>query len=261
MSIERIDHLERLARLRDSGALSSEEYEVEKQKVLSSEAVGVSHPSSRKLSRARSTWMVIGGVIGFSVVAAVVVFTSTTINDSEATSVIPAQAATSVTLNGSKAKSALSVQESPGAPVSVNNIVAEPKNTFLSPPREPTVSRAGPPDLARYAGKYADDPVDGIKFLSHPQVRKLVRAAAPAAIAKRILDGNAVAGPVQVDSEYVLYSGCEPHNCGSHQWSVLIDRQTQIPVVCYYTEEEGTAYLHHEGRIDIADNCPSDLES
>lgn len=243
MSGDHIEMLERLARLRESGALSSAEYESEKLKVLASTTAAGSSPGEAVSKRGRSTWVAAGGA------AVVVALVGTAI---AYTSFVP-----EVSKSGAD-----KMAETTPAPANLPKVATAPA---VTPPAGPRVTapiiKAGPPDLARYAGKYPDDPVDGVKFLTHPELRRLVRDTVPPAIARRVLDPNATTGPVYVNHESILYWACEPHNCGSHNWTVRIARQTGIPSVCYYRDEEGVASWYHEGRIDVADNCPSDLES
>jgi hypothetical protein len=86
-----------------------------------------------------------------------------------------------------------------------------------------------------YVGKYPSDKVSGVSWDEHPAVKAGVRATVTdAAARKAILE---LEGPA---SEITLYQGkvagwaCEAHNCGDHQWTVLVDPKTGATDVCYH---------------------------
>lgn len=96
-----------------------------------------------------------------------------------------------------------------------------------------SLQRRGAPDLARYAGRYPFDPVGGVRFLNHPLVRQAVANAAPSARIRARLLARGTSGKIIVTRTMVLASACEPHSCGSHNWSIAIGRRNQAQFVCY----------------------------
>lgn len=120
--------------------------------------------------------------------------------------------------------------------------------------------RRGPPDLARYAGKYPFDSIGGVQFLRHPAVRQAVADAAPTArIRTRILT-QGTSGPIEVDDRMILAWACEPHNCGPHQWSILIGRRSRVHIVCYQPTGSETGSWYRRGhRIATGEGCPSEI--
>lgn len=121
-----------------------------------------------------------------------------------------------------------------------------------------TAFQGGPPDLARYAGRYPFDRIGGVRFLSHPIVRQAVANAAPsAAIRNRIL-AQGTSGDIVVTPEMVLAWACEPHNCGPHNWSIAIGRRNQAHFVCYQPDgtESGRWYRRRRLVAETEGGCP-----
>lgn len=96
----------------------------------------------------------------------------------------------------------------------------------------------GSGDLAGYVGKYPFDEVDGVTWNDHPLVT--------AGVAKTVTD-DAVREAMQMDgpsAPIAMYQGkvgawsCQQHNCGDHQWTVLVDPQTGATDVCYHNAEQ-----------------------
>lgn len=120
------------------------------------------------------------------------------------------------------------------------------------------VVRASAP-LARYVGKYPFDKVDGASFLDLPIVRTAVAGAVPdAGIRDWIFEKAGPQAPIAMVDGKVAAWGCEAHNCGAHQWTVLIAADGADAEVCYLPDGAETPdwYAHgtKEARTDI---CPS----
>jgi hypothetical protein len=89
--------------------------------------------------------------------------------------------------------------------------------------------------LAGYAGRYPNDEVDGETFLDDIRVRAAVAAAvADGEIRGRILDGRGTYGPIRMGGNRLTAPGCESHNCGDHNWAILIDASVDNIEVCYH---------------------------
>ena len=93
-------------------------------------------------------------------------------------------------------------------------------------------SAAGP--LSAYVGHMPWDAVNGATFLTDPQVRAAVEAAIPdAAVRRWVLEGDGPSNPIAMRDGRLLATGCERHNCGPHNWSILIDPAGTTAEVCY----------------------------
>lgn len=118
------------------------------------------------------------------------------------------------------------------------------------------------PHLSEYMDQYPFDAVQGMSFLNHPVVRRAVENAAPTdRIRARILEPG-VAGPIAMSSLFILSSACEAHNCGSHNWSILIGRTVPVHVVCYKLEGRNAVWYRHGRQIlSGSGRCPHELEN
>lgn len=96
--------------------------------------------------------------------------------------------------------------------------------------------------LAAYVGKYPFDKVDGVAWNDHLLVKAGIAAAVKdAAVRKAITTLEGPAGPIEMKDGKVMSWACEAHNCGPHQWAVLVDPRTGATDVCYYDEEADAA--------------------
>lgn len=93
--------------------------------------------------------------------------------------------------------------------------------------------------LAAYVGKWPFDKVNGVTWNDHPAVLAGIRkTVSDAAARKAILE---LEGPA---SEIALYQGkvaswaCQAHNCGDHQWAVMVDPNSGATDVCYHNAEK-----------------------
>lgn len=91
--------------------------------------------------------------------------------------------------------------------------------------------------LASYVGKYPFDKVDGVAWNDHALVKAGIAASVKdAAALKAITTTDGPSGPIEMRGDKVMSWACEAHNCGSHQWAVLIDPRTGAADVCYFNE-------------------------
>ncbi|HEY5713631.1 MAG TPA: hypothetical protein VIT38_17175 [Allosphingosinicella sp.] len=108
-----------------------------------------------------------------------------------------------------------------------------------TPPKEP-LSPAPAASLADYVGKYPPDPVNGVAFYDQPRVRAAVRAAVPdGEVRSWIFERAGPQTPIERHDGRLLSWGCEAHNCGPHQWAVLIDEAGTVAEVCYHEDSMG----------------------
>jgi hypothetical protein len=124
-----------------------------------------------------------------------------------------------------------------------------------------TVSAAGRrPGLALYKGKYPFDRVAGVTFIGHPAVRAAVRRAAPSPAMAATLLSAGVATPIDVSPVWIASGACEPHNCGEHDWAILINRRTGQAIVCHKPEGGRAAWFKAGRRIGGGDSCPAEIK-
>lgn len=110
------------------------------------------------------------------------------------------------------------------------------------------VASPSAPDLRRYVDHYPLDGVGETTFLSDPRVRDGVAAAVPdAAVRARVLDPDVTATPIVLAQGRVLSYGCEPHNCGPHNWAIAITPDGREAAVCYVDQERQVARWYPEG--------------
>jgi len=93
--------------------------------------------------------------------------------------------------------------------------------------------------LAAYVGKYPFDKVGGGSWNDNPTVLAGIRkTVTDAAVRTAILETPGPASPIALVDGKVTAWACEQHNCGFHQWSVMVDPATGATDVCYYDEEK-----------------------
>lgn len=128
----------------------------------------------------------------------------------------------------------------------------------------PAAALAAPP-LSEYVGKYSSGKVKDVAFLQHPAVLAGVKKAIPSGrVRDRVLDHHATQAPIARSGGKLVAHACEPHNCGDHQWSILIDPASGATDVCYYNgatarDHKARWYLS-SGKVELRDTagCPSE---
>lgn len=136
---------------------------------------------------------------------------------------------------------------------------ADNQATPAAPAPTPSPTATTTPALARYIGGYPFDPVGGVAFMENPQVRAAIEAAVPdAEVRERVLDRDVTATPIAEWEGRILSYGCEPHNCGPHNWAVAITPDGARASVCYWDEDRQVARWFPEGAAPPpASGCPS----
>jgi hypothetical protein len=118
------------------------------------------------------------------------------------------------------------------------------------------------PAVSAYVGKYPFDKVRGMAFTQHPVVVRAVKAALLGSIIQsRVLDPNSTSGPIARQGDFIVSWACEPHNCGFHQWAIVLTGSGRKAAVCYYNEDlsEGArwfvdgsvGYVQHNGNCQF----------
>lgn len=127
-----------------------------------------------------------------------------------------------------------------------------------SPAPAPSSSPAA--DLSRYVGAYPTEPTGGgPSFLRQPAVRDAVAAVLPdAALRDLVLGSDVTATPIALVDGKLLAFGCEPHNCGPHNWAIAIRPDGHDAAVCLYDEDRRVARWYPDGAAAAPVNgCPS----
>lgn len=127
------------------------------------------------------------------------------------------------------------------------------------------IAAAASTGLSGYVGKYPFDKVNGVSFLANAQVRQQVARHIPVALQKTILSPNIVGSPIaRVSPSLIAATMCEQHNCGPHNWSILISADGSRAAICHvnWEEEQTGAWFHN--RVRFADQpdglCPGTFE-
>lgn len=97
---------------------------------------------------------------------------------------------------------------------------------------------AGAGGLSAYVGKFPFDKVGGVSWNDNRQVQAgIAKTVKDAAARKAILETPGPAAPIELIDGKVSAWACEQHNCGPHQWMVMVDPGSGATDVCYYDEE------------------------
>ena len=116
-----------------------------------------------------------------------------------------------------------------------------------TPPAAATPAPAPAADtgLAAYVGKYPFDEVNGVAWNDHPAVKAgIAKTVKDAKLRQTIETLAGPAAPIETHEGKVAAWACEAHNCGPHQWTVLVDPATGATDVCYYDEAVDSDRAH-----------------
>ena len=121
------------------------------------------------------------------------------------------------------------------------------------------------PSITAYNGKYAYEEVNGWRFFDDPSRVALIEAASSdRGLVALVQSDDVVTAPIEVDESQLraIYWACEPHNCGSHNWALVIDRMAQKAAICQFDEDAGKFGVWHVGGQPILESdlqCPFEL--
>lgn len=124
----------------------------------------------------------------------------------------------------------------------------------------PSVAAAAAADLSRYVGAYPTEAKAGApSFLQLSAVRDAVATVvSDAGVRKTVLGSDVTATPIVLEAGKLLAFGCEPHNCGPHNWAIALRPDGSAPAVCYYDQDRRVARWYPEGAAPVPVNgCPS----
>ena len=136
----------------------------------------------------------------------------------------------------------------------------------FTPPqtRAPTPSpgQAQTTPITAYVGKHPHDAVGGVDFFDRTDVASgLVMAVGDAKLRETIRGRSGPETPVFKIGERVAAWGCEEHNCGDHNWTVIVDSKAAKTQVCYHDAATmGTRSDWYDGAAPVrrAETCPSE---
>ncbi len=126
----------------------------------------------------------------------------------------------------------------------------------LSPTPLPGQAHVTP--LAAYVGHYPDEPVDGVGFFDRTEVATaLDGAVTDAGLRRAIIHSDGPRTPVFRVGSRIASWGCEAHDCGNHNWTLLVDPASGKGEVCV---RQGGRTLWHAGGPPVArgTDCPSE---
>lgn len=95
-------------------------------------------------------------------------------------------------------------------------------------------------NLTAYIGKFPFDEVNGVTWKTNPTVQAGIRATVTdTSVRNAILNTEGgPSAPIKMYQGKVGSWSCQPHNCGEHQWAVLVDPKSGATDVCYYNAAE-----------------------
>lgn len=147
------------------------------------------------------------------------------------------------------------------SPSGGGNIVTSPNQVAAKPSAAPSSPRPpAPRPLIDYVGEYAFAKIGGRTFLDRPEVKAAVGASGASAEVRRwILEGAGPQTPIALRTGRLISWGCEAHNCGPHNWTILITKDGGDAEICYHDDsiEPATNWYADGKRESRTDECPS----
>jgi len=135
-------------------------------------------------------------------------------------------------------------EESAAAAESVSSSDAgeTPSANATGPRAEASASLANPVaaegdsgSLADYVGKSTAEHVNGIDWNHNPTVLAGIRrSVTDASVREAIKDTSGPAALIELIDGKVASWACENHNCGDHQWMVMVEPASGATDVCYH---------------------------
>ena len=92
--------------------------------------------------------------------------------------------------------------------------------------------------LSAYVGHYPRDAVAGVDFFDRTEVaRTLNTAVGDQKIRSLIVKAQGPTTPIfSLPGDRLASWGCEAHNCGNHNWTVIVADDPKAGRVCYHNE-------------------------
>jgi len=141
---------------------------------------------------------------------------------------------------------AIACGQAPGNGASANagtsandNAAAAPGNTASAQAVPANAAAPASGTLSAYVGKTSYDPIDGVAFVDRPEVRTAVMSLVSDTAARRwLLSRDTTQSPIEMRGGKLYSSACEPHNCGPHQWTILIGPDGSSAEICYHDDRQ-----------------------
>jgi hypothetical protein len=138
---------------------------------------------------------------------------------------------------GALAESTEQADVANGSIADASNVSPEGGEAEMTLP-PPPVARVGG-DLNAYVGKFPFDTVGGVTWHDHPMVTAGIRKTVTDAAVRLAMQSPAgPSAPIATYQGKVGSWGCQQHNCGDHQWAVLVDPRSGATDVCYHNAEQ-----------------------
>lgn len=103
----------------------------------------------------------------------------------------------------------------------------------------PPATASSPGDLTAYVGKFPFEAVAGVAWHDHPMVTAGIRkTVTDPAVVRAMQSPGGPSAPIGTYEGKVGSWGCQQHNCGNHQWAVLVDPGSGATDVCYHNAEQ-----------------------
>lgn len=112
--------------------------------------------------------------------------------------------------------------------------------------------------LSRYVGKYSFDTVGGTRFVDDPRVRSAVERTVDDPAVRALVLGDATAFPIAERDGQIVAGACEPHNCGEHNWAILIRPDGSAPQVCHKRDGAAPRWYGETPVGAAKDSCPQE---
>lgn len=123
-------------------------------------------------------------------------------------------------------------------PPAVNMASTRDPGGFVPPKTEaptPLPGQAHNNPLTAYVGKYPGDTVGGVTFFDRTEVANaLIAAVGDEKLRRMITARNAVTVPIFEVGGRIAAHGCEPHNCGDHNWTFLLAPDGTHAEACFH---------------------------
>lgn len=126
----------------------------------------------------------------------------------------------------------------------------------------PVAGQANRTLLSAYVGHYPQDAVEGVSFFDRTEVANaLIDSVADEKLRHRITGRDTVAVPIFATGGMIAAHGCEPHNCGDHDWTVLVpgDGDRSKAMVCHHdaaTMGDTSRWMSRAGTQSRPGDCP-----
>lgn len=113
-------------------------------------------------------------------------------------------------------------------------------------------------------GKAAPDAAGKVSFLDNPKVRSAVFKLALPASVRGFIEAPSTEVPVFKAGNMIVAHGCEPDNCGAHNWTIAVASDGSKARVCTFESKPGDATgvaSWYDGVKPVAkraEGCPQD---